>query len=56
MGTPRSKVLNEMTQTLTLVVVTIVKDDCDAFAKTLKSIRIQNQSLKHVKLILYHSY
>ena len=36
-----------MTRTLTLVVVTIVKDDCDAFAKTLKSIRIQNQSLKH---------
>jgi hypothetical protein len=37
-----------MTQTLTLVVVTIVKDDCDAFAKTLESIRVQNQSLKHV--------
>ena len=37
-----------MTRTLTLVVVTIVKDDCDAFAKTLESIRVQNQTIRHV--------
>ena len=37
-----------MTRPLTLVVVTIVKDDCDAFAKTLESIRVQNQTIRHV--------
>lgn len=37
-----------MTRTLTLVVVTIVKDDCDAFAQTLESISVQNQTLRHV--------
>lgn len=48
MECPNSKVLNEMTRTLTLVVVTIVKDDCGGFAKTLESICAQNQTLRHV--------
>ena len=37
-----------MTRASSLVVVTIVKDDCDAFANTLESIRVQKQTLRHV--------